>query len=99
MALSATKVGNAFREGTYEKNVKLNGYPYLGNKALRKKRQDQSGSINHQPINIQLANERYLILTYNAEYDRIYYPLSLPYYENHVEASRTANRIIFMIHQ
>lgn len=33
----------------------------------------------HQPTNIQLANKRYLILTYNAEYDRIYYPLSLPY--------------------
>jgi len=47
---------------------------------LRKKRQGQtSTSLTHQPANIQLANKRYLILTYNAEFDRIYYPLSLPY--------------------
>ena len=45
--------------------------------ALRKKR--QGGTIAHQPTSVQLANKRYLILTYNAEYDRIYYPLALPY--------------------
>ncbi|CAF0771506.1 unnamed protein product [Adineta steineri] len=81
MALSAKRVGDAFREGTYEENVKLNGYPYLSNKVLRNKRQGPSRILNHQPINILLANKRYLILTYNAEYDRIYYSLSLPYYE------------------
>ncbi|CAF2898681.1 unnamed protein product [Rotaria sp. Silwood2] len=80
IALIAKRVEDAFREGIYEENVKLNGYSYLGNKALRKKCQRQSGSINHHPTNIQLANRSYLILTYNAEYDRIYYPLSLPYY-------------------
>ena len=56
-------------------NIDLFTYDDL--EALRKKR--QGGSVVHQPANMQLANKRYLILTYNAEYDRIYYPLSLPY--------------------
>lgn len=56
-------------------------FTYDDLESLRKKRQGQSvhSTTHHQPTNIQLANKRYLILTYNAEYDRIYYPLSLPY--------------------
>ncbi len=60
-------------------SVNIDLFTYDDLEALRKKRQGQSGSITHHPTNIQLANKRYLILTYNAEYDRIYYPLSLPY--------------------
>ncbi|UJR23986.1 hypothetical protein I4U23_026952 [Adineta vaga] len=60
-------------------NIDLFTYDDL--EAVRKKRQGQSGNLTHheQPTNVELANRRYLILTYNAEYDRIYYPLSLPY--------------------
>ncbi|CAF1460193.1 unnamed protein product [Rotaria magnacalcarata] len=59
--------------------VSIDLFTYDDLETLRKKRQGQAGSITHHPANIQLANKRYLILTYNAEYDRIYYPLSLPY--------------------
>ncbi|CAF1623594.1 unnamed protein product, partial [Didymodactylos carnosus] len=49
----------------------------------RKKRQgggqQPQASSTQQITPPALANKRYLILTYNAEYDRIYYPLSLPY--------------------
>ncbi|CAF3311788.1 unnamed protein product, partial [Rotaria sp. Silwood2] len=60
-------------------SVSIDLFTYDDLETLRKKRQGQSGSITNHPANIQLANKRYLILTYNAEYDRIYYPLSLPY--------------------
>lgn len=60
-------------------SVSIDLFTYDDLEALRKKRQGQPGGLNHHPTNIQLANKRYLILTYNAEYDRIYYPLSLPY--------------------
>jgi hypothetical protein len=30
-------------------------------------------------VTTHLSNKRYLILVYNVEYDRIYYPLSLRY--------------------
>ncbi|CAF4424618.1 unnamed protein product [Rotaria socialis] len=59
--------------------VSIDLFTYDDLETLRKKRQGQAGSVTHHPANIQLANKRYLILTYNAEYDRIYYPLSLPY--------------------
>ncbi|CAF4786446.1 unnamed protein product [Rotaria sp. Silwood1] len=60
-------------------SVSIDLFTYDDLETLRKKRQGQSGNIPNHPTNIQLANKRYLILTYNAEYDRIYYPLSLPY--------------------
>ncbi|UJR23988.1 hypothetical protein I4U23_026954 [Adineta vaga] len=69
---------NAVNQESTSVNIDLFTYDDL--EALRKKRQGQSGNLtHHQPTNVQLANKRYLILTYNAEYDRIYYPLSLPY--------------------
>ena len=58
--------------------VSLDLFTYDDLESLRKKRQGQPENLTH-PANTQLANKRYLILTYNAEYDRIYYPLSLPY--------------------
>ena len=61
--------------------VTLDLFTYDDLESLRKKRQGQAENLthHHQPASTQLANKRYLILTYNAEYDRIYYPLSLPY--------------------
>ncbi|CAF1002132.1 unnamed protein product [Rotaria sp. Silwood1] len=41
---------------------------------IRKKQQDQNKSFKTKS-----SNKRYLILIYNTEYDRIYYPLSLRY--------------------
>jgi coiled-coil domain-containing protein 61 len=61
-------------------SVSIDLFTYDDLEALRKKR--QSGQTTNAPpssSNVQLANKRYLILTYNAEFDRIYYPLSLPY--------------------
>jgi chloride channel 3/4/5 len=40
-ALTAKWVGDAFGEGIYEENVKLSGYPYLGNKTKQKNRNEQ----------------------------------------------------------
>lgn len=61
-------------------SVSVDLFTYDDLESLRRKRQGQTGPSNVvQPSNVQLANKRYLILTYNAEYDRIYYPLSLPY--------------------
>ncbi|CAF4285172.1 unnamed protein product, partial [Adineta steineri] len=68
---------NAINQDSTSVNIDLFTYDDL--EALRKKRQGQSENLTHHTTNIQLANKRYLILTYNAEYDRIYYPLSLPY--------------------
>ncbi|CAF1082746.1 unnamed protein product [Rotaria sordida] len=68
---------NAINQESTSVNIDLFTYDDL--ETLRKKRQGQCGSVNNHPTNIQLANKRYLILTYNAEYDRIYYPLSLPF--------------------
>ena len=61
--------------------VALDLFTYDDLESLRKKRQGQPENLSqhHRPANTQLANKHYLILTYNAEYDRIYYPSSLPY--------------------
>ena len=60
-------------------SVSIDLFTYDDLESLRQKRQNQCTIVNCQSTNVRLANKRYLILTYNAEYDRIYYPLSLPY--------------------
>ena len=68
-------IENAIEQESASVNIDLFTYEDL--EALRKKRQGHSTDASDPTT--PLTNKRYLILTYNAEFDRIYYPLSLPY--------------------
>ena len=68
-------IENAIEQESASVNIDLFTYEDL--EALRKKRQGHSTEVSDPTTS--LSNKRYLILTYNAEFDRIYYPLSLPY--------------------
>ena len=50
---------------------------YVDLENLRHKTTRSLSNKLHSPINAH--SKRYLILTYSAEFDRIHYPLALPY--------------------
>jgi coiled-coil domain-containing protein 61 len=63
-------------------SVSIDLLTYSDLEVLKAKRLRRSGHDVALPANTVVNNKRYLILTYQGEFDKVHYPLPLPFVEH-----------------